>query len=379
MGAWKDNMPAGMLLKSYPWATNLAVPNSDFTLKKFCVENAILYNDSITPLSIETFISYGEVFQKRFVPFVERKALAALEPNASGLSLRFDDGEIVHARRVVLAVGMSPFKYLPPDAAQLPAEMVSHAGDYGAFDALDGKEVVIVGSGSSATDLSALLHESGISVSILARADNLTFASPPRPRGLAQRIIGPTSGIGNGWTMEVCADAPWLVRFLPKDLRVRLANARALGPLGGAFMRDRVVGKFPIRLGRTIAEMAARYGRAHLRTTTADGREETLRADHVIFATGYRTDLDRLPFLAPEVAARMRRTGAAPALSGHYESSVPGLHFIGPSSANSFGPVCRFVYGTGHPAQHLARYLPAVLGGEEVPIVTGQTDTAVLQ
>jgi hypothetical protein len=112
---------------------------------------------------------------------------------------------------------------------------------------------------------------------------------------------------------------------------------------------------------------------------TADGHEETLRADHVIFATGYRIDADRLPFLAPELAAKMRRVGAAPALSGHYESSIPGLHFIGPASANSFGPVCRFVYGTRHPAQHLARYLPTVLGGEQVPIITGQTDTAVLQ
>jgi hypothetical protein len=33
---------------------------------------------------------------------------------------------------------------------------------------------------------------------------------------------------------------------------------------------------------------------------------------------------------------------------------VPGLYFIGPAAAPSFGPVCRFVYGSFHPARHLS-------------------------
>jgi hypothetical protein len=37
------------------------------------------------------------------------------------------------------------------------------------------------------------------------------------------------------------------------------------------------------------------------------------------------------------------------------------LQIVGPAAASSFGPVCRFVYGTQHPARHLAAFLPGVL------------------
>jgi hypothetical protein len=94
----------------------------------------------------------------------------------------------------------------------------------------------------------------------------------------------------------------------------------------------------------------------------ADGKDESVSADHIVFATGYRIDLERLSFLSPEVIAGLRRNGDAPTLSRHYESSLPGLHFVGPASAESFGPVNRFIFGARHPARHLAHYFPTVLG-----------------
>lgn len=380
MASWKENMPEGMLLKSYPWASNLSDDSSQFTVKQFCAERGILYHGSLLPLPRETFIAYGEAFQERFAPNVERKLLVSLEAVAAGFHARFDDGEVVHARRVVLAIGLSAFRYMPSVANFLPAELVSHSAHYGPLDALDGKEVAVVGSGSSATDLSALLHERGASVSLVARARDLNFSGTPRPRSLIQRAIAPTSGIGNGWAMSVCAGAPWLVHLLPTELRIRLASAQALGPLGGSFMRDRVVGKIPVWLGRVLDEIEVSGGKVDLRLTSADGTKEVLRADHVIFATGYRTDLNRLHFLGPELVTRLNMTGTAPRLSSHYESSIPGLHFIGPAAANSFGPVCRFVFGTYHPARHLAAYMPAVLGSRLTPAANGQPiESPVLQ
>ncbi|MGB8277883.1 MAG: SidA/IucD/PvdA family monooxygenase [Methylovirgula sp.] len=379
MSSWKENMPQGMLLKSYPWASNLSDVESRFTVRQFCAERGIPYDDSLTPLPLETFVSYGEAFQARFAPQVERKLLVSVEPIASGLRARFDDGEVVDVRRMVLAVGLSAFKYMPAIANQLPSEMVSHSSDHGPLDNLKGKNVVVVGSGSSATDLSALLHEKGISVSLIARDNNLNFASTPRQRTAVERVVAPTSGIGNGWTMSVCADAPWVVHQLPEKLRVRLANSKALGPLGGAFMKDRIIGKVPLWLGRTLDKADLRNGKIQLHLTTADGAKDILRVDHVIFATGYKIDIGRLPFLHPDLVARMQQTGTAPLLSSHYESSIPGLHFIGPSSASSFGPVCRFVFGTRHPSRHLARYLPSVLGRRAVRLIDAlPVDSTVL-
>ncbi|UCI10458.1 NAD(P)-binding domain-containing protein [Mesorhizobium sp. B1-1-8] len=361
MGSWKHNMPPGMLLKSYPWASNLSDPGSEFALKTFCTERALPYFDQLMPLPLSRFIEYGEAFQKRYVPAVERKTLMALEPSAGCFRATFDDGEIVHARRVVMAVGLHSFKRLPHQAAHLPTDLFSHSGDFGSLEPLDGKEIIVVGSGSSASDLAALLYERGVSVSLVVRRSQLEFAGQPRPRTLFERTTAPMSGIGNGWTLAACAKYPQLIRLLSKDLRVRLANIKALGPLGGAFMKDRVIGRVPVWLGRALQSTEACDGKVLLDLIDASGARHSMRADHVIFATGYKVDVARLGFLNPTLLRQIRLVEGAPQLSAHYETSVPGLHFIGPASANSFGPVCRFVYGTYHPARHLAGHLAAVL------------------
>lgn len=378
MGAWKNNMPPGMLLKSFPWASCLSDPNSEFALKRFCADRALPYHHCLMPLPLSRFIEYGEAFQERCAPAVERKMLKMLEPSDGCLRASFDNGEVVHARRVVVAVGLHPFMRLPPEAAHLPAELCSHSGDYGPLESLDGKDVIVVGSGSSAFDLVALLHERGVSVSLVSRRPHLHFADRPRPRTLFERTTAPTSGLGHGWRLAVCAHAPQLIRLLPEHLRVGLANTRALGPLGGAFMKDRVIEQAPLWLGQTIHGIETRNGKITLDLHDADGVRTRKRADHVIFATGYKVDISRLNFLNQGLLRQIRLVQGAPQLSGHYETSVPGLHFIGPAAANSFGPVCRFVYGTYHPARHLARHLSSPLSrSRPAPRITALDQTVL--
>jgi hypothetical protein len=88
-----------------------------------------------------------------------------------------------------------------------------------------------------------------------------------------------------------------------------------------------------------------------------NGGQKTLEADHLIAATGYRVDLRRLPFLSPELLAEIRAVEQTPVLSSKFESSVPGLHFVGISAANSFGPLVRFACGAQFTARRLSGYL----------------------
>jgi len=55
------------------------------------------------------------------------------------------------------------------------------------------------------------------------------------------------------------------------------------------------------------------------------------------------------------------RVGGLPKLSANFESTVPGLYFLGPLSANCFGPAMRFVLGTRFTATKLGRHLGAAL------------------
>jgi hypothetical protein len=81
--------------------------------------------------------------------------------------------------------------------------------------------------------------------------------------------------------------------------------------------------------------------------------------DHIIAATGYHVDVDRLAFLSDRIRSGLRRAAGAPALSRNFESSVPHLYFVGTAAANSFGPMLRFVCGSGFCSRRLTRHLAA--------------------
>jgi hypothetical protein len=70
-----------------------------------------------------------------------------------------------------------------------------------------------------------------------------------------------------------------------------------------------------------------------------------LEADHVMLATGYQTDVSRLTFLHRSIIERIQTYMGYPVLRKHFESSVPGLYFLGFSAQRSFGPLYRFVVG----------------------------------
>jgi hypothetical protein len=44
-------------------------------------------------------------------------------------------------------------------------------------------------------------------------------------------------------------------------------------------------------------------------------------------------------------------------LNRYFESSIPGLYFIGAAAANSFGPLLRFAYGAKFAANRVAARL----------------------
>ena len=86
---------------------------------------------------------------------------------------------------------------------------------------------------------------------------------------------------------------------------------------------------------------------------------EAKRYDHVLLSTGYRIDIARLGFLAPELLRRIRCADGSPVLATGFESTVRGLHFVGSNAVYSFGPLMRFVAGTRYAARHLTQAVVA--------------------
>jgi cation diffusion facilitator CzcD-associated flavoprotein CzcO len=358
MEFWLKNMPKGMHLKSEGFASSLYDANREFSLKTYSAERNLPYADIGSPVPLETFSSYGLEFQKRYVPELEPHKVTLIQRSPNGFKVILNSGEVVLTRRVIVAVGLTYYEYVPAELSSLPREALTHSSKHGPLDQFAGREVTIVGAGASALDLAALLHEAGASVQVIARSPQIRFHDPPETLHptFFDNLRSPLTGIGTGWKIWMCANLPLLFRQMPEEFRIEKVR-RVLGPAPCWFTKERVVGKVGLNPGMNIRSAAMRNGRPRLDLIGADGKSRTIESDHVIAATGYQYDVRRLPFLDSAIVSDLQRVGDAPALSSNFESTVQGLYFIGITAANTFGPLLRFAFGAGFAAPRLSKHL----------------------
>src|SRR3954465_11405284 len=155
MVSWRDHMPAGMLLKSTPAASNIDCPQPAHTLVDYCDAAGIrrlVTDEDIIP--VETFIAYGEWFQQKLVPELERVRVVSVDRRAGGgFELKLDSGELLTARAVVVATGLSGLAHLPAELAAAapdgpaPTGPVSHSSQHHDLTRFSGKELIVVGAG----------------------------------------------------------------------------------------------------------------------------------------------------------------------------------------------------------------------------------------
>ncbi len=333
-------------------------------------EQGIAYHHTHTPVRLDTFANYGLAFRERLVPELEEKNVVNVTRLSEGFLLRLDTGEELRARRVVLAVGITHFKYIPDVFANLGPEFVSHSYQRHDLTPFRGRNVVVVGGGASAIELSGLLKEAGADVQLVARRKELVFHTAPTPgkqRSLWQRIRNPQSGLGPGMKSRFFANSPELFRFLPEKKRLELVRT-TLGPSAGWTSRKQVVGLVPLQLGLTPVSAAVVDGMVHLKVRAADGSEREIITEHIITGTGYKVDMERLQFLSPEIRRDLKLVNSAPVLSGSFESSVAGLYFVGLVAANTFGPLMRFAFGAGFAARRINKAMLAARSRNSVSV-----------
>jgi cation diffusion facilitator CzcD-associated flavoprotein CzcO len=364
---WRENMPAGMLLRSRKRSSSISDPDRSLTVERFERDTGRTLRGALESLPLEEFVEYGMWFQRRAVPEIDPRRIASLTREVGSFRLRLEDGDAVQAERVVVATGLAAFPSVPAPFAGLPSELVSHASEHRDLRPFAGRRVVVIGAGQSALESAALLFEAGATVEVLARAaairwlDGAGDGPGPTRRGRARRMSDlipapPTDvgGVGAGWLAAV----PDAFRRLPTRLRPVVAY-RCIRPAGSGWLVPRLA-HVRISCSRSVAA-AVPVGEA-VRLVLDDGSERI--ADHVLLGTGYAIDVRRYPFLAPELKTAIEVAGGYPVLGPGLESSVPRLHFVGAPAAFSFGPIMRFVIGTAYGAPALTR---RVLGRRQPP------------
>jgi thioredoxin reductase len=356
MASWRNNMPAGMILKSEPFASNLSDPQRRYTLERFYAARGRAYRRIGNPLPIADFLDYARWFQQQTRIEAVDATLIDLRQFDNGFELALADGGVISARRVILATGYLPFRRMPPVLDRLPSELISHSSKHRDLAQFAGKDVTIVGCGQSALELAVLLHEEGVNVRVLARADRVAWGDAPNlSRSMLRRWCYPDAGIGPGWRSVIVSELPNAFRRLPRKIRHDYVTS-SWGPAGAWWLEQRARDRFPLLTSHSIAHAVERGGKLVL-TVRSPEKTVTFETDHVIAATGYRVDLDRIQYLSPGLRAKIKTYEGAPILDRALQSSIAGLHFAGVASAQSFGPVMRFVYGARHAAAFLAAHL----------------------
>ncbi|MEO7003576.1 MAG: NAD(P)-binding domain-containing protein [Ktedonobacterales bacterium] len=359
MAFW-ERMPAGMFLKSVWSASSLADPQRRYTLDRYVQTTGYAYQE---PVPLPDFVEYGRWFQRNTVPQIDPTFVQTLQRDGLGFRLELEDGRSVNAASVIVATGIQSFAYLPSFVKDLPESLASHSQDYPEFSAFRGKRVAVLGRGQSAAQTAAFLHEAGAEVELLARGPMIWIRrrlyDMPAP---IRSVFYPASDVGPpglNWLIHF----PEVFRQLPPELRAKIER-RATRPAGAKWLRDRVEGHVTITPDVEITQARPRGDQLSL--TLSDG--STRLVDHLIAGTGYHPALDRLAFIDPMLRERVIQTDGLPILDAGFESSVPGLFFVGAISNYTFGPLCRFVAGSGVAGRHITRRLAQEDGRQVVPV-----------
>jgi NADPH-dependent 2,4-dienoyl-CoA reductase/sulfur reductase-like enzyme len=351
-------MPATIQLKSFAFATNIFVPRPHFTFPEYCRSRGL---EDSEPCSMASFAAYGLWVQRELLPEVEAVDVTDVRARGGHFDLTLRDGSLCRARCVVVATGLSGFAYLPDVLTRLPAGRVSHSSEHVEYSKFAGEEVAVVGAGASALETATMLLEAGARPLLLARSSAIVFHTKMNPRrSLLERLRNPNSVLGPGRKSWALQHFPALVHYVPEARRVRFTRSY-LGPSGPWWLHDRFRDKVPFRLESRVVGAEAKGERVSLQVSEKGEAPRALEVDHVIAGTGYEVDVDRIPFLDPDLRARLRRVSRAPALSRHFESSVPGLYFVGAASAFSFGPLLRFVAGAAYASPTVTKHIATTL------------------
>lgn len=361
MAYWKDNMPAGMILRSKQEASNIDAPGKHLSLRAF---QRTIGKRLADPLRIEEFVAYGDWVQQQIAPNLDSRHVEQLSRNGTGFVITMEDGETLHAQSVVLALGIGPFLYRPDVFAGIPGQLAPHAAELNDLAQFRGKRIMVLGKGQSALESAAILHENGADVEIVTRAHELKFRpfawrkhlfrtlTPGPLRPLSYMVLPPTD-LGDIKTARKMAHPDRFRRQSPEIQEKLLNDCRR--PVGAFWLEPRLQGAKTRTDTTVVRAEAAGDG---LRLTFSDGSSD--RFDRVLLGTGYRIDISKYRILHQSLAKQIEQTSDGyPVLTTGLETSIKGLYMAGVVGEKTLGPTLRFVTGTSNASPRIAAAMKA--------------------
>jgi FAD-dependent urate hydroxylase len=330
MSFWREHMPDGMFLRSgVDWHLDAGGVH---TLAAFVEEHG-LTEEELDPIPLRTFLHYCEWFRGMKRIAVREEMVTDLVKRNGRFEAMLAGGERITAHAVVCAPGIRHYTNVPAWAASLPDGTAAHTCDLVEFDDLAGQRVLIVGGRQSAYEWAALIREHGAE-----RIDVVHRHAVPRFERVSWRFVDPhveaTMKVRGYWRSLSPAEQERITRRFWEVGRLTLEHW--LTPR----LQGEVIHRWP---GASVVDVPDPDSAGELRVVLSNA--EHLTVDRVVFASGYRADLTRVPYLATMVQDIDLADGF-PVLDESFGTTVPGLYVTGFSATRDFGPFFGFVKGS---------------------------------
>jgi lysine/ornithine N-monooxygenase len=340
MGFWRENMPAGMFLRSGPdWHLDAATVH---TLQAFLEEQGIR-PDEADPIPIGVFLDYADWFKRAKGIDVREEFVDTLAKTDGGFEATLQSGERIRADAVVASPGIRHYASVPGWAPSLPPGLAAHTCDLVRFDDMAGARVLIIGGRQSAYEWAALIREHGA-----ARIDIVHRHDIPRFERVSWKFVDAhveqTLAVRGYWRNLAKSEQDAVTRRFWEVGRLTLEYWLAPRLAWDGIHR------WP---GTEVVEVAPASDH-ELRVLLSNGTGLTV--DRVVFGSGYQADLTKIPYLAG-VLKHVKVSNGFPVLDEAFQTSLDGLYVTGFSATQDFGPFFGFVKGSPAAATLIVRDL----------------------
>ena len=326
MSFWRERMPADMYLRSgTDWYLDA---NREHTFEAF-FEDRGLDREEHDPIPIGVFLDHTDWFaEQKGLGVAERMVEDLTRANGAFVAAMADGGSVT-AEKVLAAPGVGYFAQLPDWHERVPAEHRTHTVERVTFDDLAGARVAVIGGRQSAYEWAALLCDHGA-----GRVDVVHRHAEPAFEKVSWAFV-------DDYVDQTLATRGWW-RGLTADQRAGIAQQFwSVGRLTLEYwltprLRPDIVHRHPETAVTDVS------GDGPVTLALSDG--QTIEVDHVVFASGYKPDLARVPYLAG-VLDEVSVTDGFPDLTEGFETSLPGLYVTGFPATRDFGPFYGFTKG----------------------------------
>jgi len=328
MELWREHTFDNMDLRSDVATSTIIHPENKFSFENYCLSNNQSIEELKGMLPVTTFRRYLNWCESSYDFDVIPEYVVKIEKNDHGFTSRLKSGAEIVSNKVVMATGVAHHLNIPEDLLNSKSSIkeksktknlkVIHSYDTAEIAHQKNKKVLVIGAGQSAAE----------SIDILLQNKNkVDWHSRTRPIYFKEPLNIPK------WLFNIIVYSAGVVRAIPPAISKRILSI---------FSATTITPNF-----QPMMEKIQRL--KHL--------PDLSNYDIIVTATGYRYDIRYMDFIGDTILKNLKLRKQMPYVNPDFETSIPGLHFIGPIIEQYFGPAMKFMIGAHYAAPKLSSKL----------------------